>query len=152
LLELALVEVYRPDLGRTGDPRSLDHRQPDRATADHGDARARLYLRRLEDGHDAGGDCAADEAPLLDGQLARDADGRDGRDHGVPRERAGGKDRRGVGAAPAMQPAAGRGRALALPGPALPTRHTLAARGFPAEDDAVARSEVHSGPRGHDRA
>ena len=46
-LELALVEVERVDLGGAGDPRALDHREPDGAAADHADARALPDARRV---------------------------------------------------------------------------------------------------------
>ena len=71
LLELPLVEVDRPDLRGAGDAGALDHREADRAAADHRDARALPHLRRLEHRHDAGRDRAADQARLLDRQLAR---------------------------------------------------------------------------------
>ena len=45
-LELALVQVERVDLGGTRDACALNHREPDRAAADHADAGALPRRRR----------------------------------------------------------------------------------------------------------
>ena len=61
-----------PTRRRCARPESTD--EPDRAAADHADARAFPDLRGLEHRADAGGDRAADQARLLGRQLVRDAD------------------------------------------------------------------------------
>ena len=48
------------------------HRLADAAAADHGDRRARLDLRGVERGADAGGDAAADERELLGREIGLD--------------------------------------------------------------------------------
>ena len=146
LLELALVEVDRADLRGAGDPRALDHREPDRAAADHRDARSLPDLGRLEHRHDAGRDRAADQARLLGRELGRDLHGRDLRHDGVRRERPGAKHGRQLAAVAAKEAPARCRRALALARLAALAHRAPATGGLPAEHDAVADGQPTSTP------
>ena len=71
----------------TGHPRALDDIQSNAAESEHDDVRARLDLRRIDHGADAGRDAAADIADLVErGVLADFRDG-DLRQHRKIRKR-----------------------------------------------------------------
>ena len=65
---------------------ALHHVQPDAAQAEDDDLGARLDLRRVDDGADAGGDAAADVANLLERRVLTDLGQRDLRQHREIRE------------------------------------------------------------------
>src|SRR3546814_16962352 len=76
-------DVCSSDLGIDGDDapglrlhRALDHRQAQRAEAEHRDTVAGLYLRRVVHGPDAGGNAAAEQADLLRRRLLVRSEGR----------------------------------------------------------------------------
>src|SRR3546814_8787046 len=77
-------DVCSSDVGIDGDDapglrlhRALDHRQAQRAEAEHRDTVAGLYLRRVVHGPDAGGNAAAEQADLLRRRLLVDLRQRD---------------------------------------------------------------------------
>ena len=88
-LELALVEVERMDLGCSRDARSLYHREPDRAAADHAHTGSFPDGGGLEHRADAGCDRTADEAGLLGGQRRRERHESSAVDDGPGAERPG---------------------------------------------------------------
>jgi hypothetical protein len=118
-LELPFVEVKRVDLGRTCDPRPLDHAEADRATADHGHARALPDLGRLQHRADARGDRAAEQAGLFGGQIHGQPDQRSAVQHAPRSERPGAEHPHQVTAVTRMHPPGGnRRRAAQVPGAA----------------------------------
>ena len=137
-------------LGRTGDARALDHREPDGAAADHPHARARPDLRGLEHRADAGRDRAADQAGL-DERNAVDAD-RGALVHNRARGEGPRAERAGQGATvgePHAGPGGGRRSAAAQVAARAPA--ALAARRAPADHDPVAHAHgLDSGPDGLD--
>ena len=139
-------------LGRTGDARALDHREPDRAAADHPHARARPDLRRLEHRADAGRDRAADQAGL-DERNAVHAD-RGALVHHRARREGPRAERAGQGATvgePHARPGGGRRPTAAHVAARAPA--ALAARRAPADHDPVAHAHgLDSRPDGLDDA
>src|SRR3546814_340542 len=72
LVELGGIGVDGDDPPGLRLHRALDHRQPQRAEAEHRDAVAGLHLRGVVDGTDAGSDAAAEQADLLRRRLLVD--------------------------------------------------------------------------------
>src|SRR3546814_10795798 len=77
LVELGRVGIDGDDAPGLRLHRALDHRQAQRAEAEHRDTVAGLYLRRVVHGPDAGGNAAAEQADLLRRRLLVDLRQRD---------------------------------------------------------------------------
>ena len=78
----ARIDVDADDLVRAREARALDDVESDAAEAEHHHVRARLDLRGIDDGADAGGHAAADVADLVERRVLADLGHRDFRQHG----------------------------------------------------------------------
>ena len=110
----SLVSVDRDDAIGARHHRALDHREPDPAEAEDRHARTRLDLRRVQDGADARGDAAAEQADLLERRVLADLRQRDLGHHGVFGER---RRAHVVMARLALRSGSGSSRRASGPGP-----------------------------------
>ena len=140
-LELALVQVERVDLGGTRDSCALNHREPDRAAADHAHAGALPHGGGVQHGADAGCDRAPDQAGLLRGQLRRQRhEGRTVHDR-AGAERPGWESAGHLSAVGEPHPRTGARRSPAEMTRPAGAPGALAARRAPADDDVIARPD-----------
>jgi hypothetical protein len=140
--ELALVQVDRVDLGRAGNSRALDHREPDGAAADHAHSSALPHLRGLQHRADAGRDRAADQARLLDRERRRQPHERCAVDDRPRRQRARLQGTGRDGSVREPNPLARPGRRATEMSRSAPAPRAVAARRAPAHDHAVADADV----------
>lgn len=141
-LKLAVVDVDRDDLRRSGQPGSGDRRVADAAAADDGDRVAAADLTGVDGGADARHDTAAEESGDLGGDLRVDLGALAGGDEGLLGEGADAEGGRQLRAVQQRHLLLGVVGVEAVPGSAAQTCAALAAHGTPVEDDEVAGGDV----------
>src|SRR3989475_11806836 len=77
------IGIHADDHVGAGQPRALDHVEPDAPETEYHDVRARLDLGGVDHRADAGGHAAADVAHLVERRVLADLRQRDFRNHGV---------------------------------------------------------------------